>query len=66
VTFTSSSTVKNLMAVIGDRFPANARVVSIGPVTSEAAREAGLAVHAEASRHDPEGLVETLLADAAD
>jgi hypothetical protein len=30
-------------------------------VTSETAREAGLEVHAEAERHDVEGLVETLL-----
>jgi uroporphyrinogen III methyltransferase/synthase len=65
VTFTSSSTVRNLLAAIGDRFPAGARVVSIGPVTSEAAREAGLSVHVEASRHDPDGLVEALLADAS-
>jgi uroporphyrinogen III methyltransferase / synthase len=64
VTFTSSSTVRNLVAAIGDRFPGSARVVSIGPVTSAAAREAGLEVHVEASRHDPEGLVEALLADA--
>ena len=41
-----------------------ARVVSIGPVTSETAREAGLEVHVEAERHDPEGVVEALLADA--
>jgi uroporphyrinogen III methyltransferase / synthase len=64
VTFTSSSTVRNLMAALGDRFPSRARVVSIGPVTSEAAREAGLEVNVEAARHDPEGLVEALLADA--
>jgi uroporphyrinogen III methyltransferase/synthase len=64
VTFTSSSTVRNLMAAVGDRFPDGARVVSIGPVTSEAAREAGLEVHVEAERHDPEGLVEALLGDA--
>ena len=65
VTFTSSSTVRNLLAAVGDRFPAQARVVSIGPITSQAARDAGLMVHAEAERHDPEGLVEALLADAA-
>ena len=65
VTFTSSSTVSNLMAVLDGRFPERARVVSIGPVTSETAREAGLEVHAEAERHDPDGLVEALLADAA-
>jgi uroporphyrinogen III methyltransferase/synthase len=64
VTFTSSSTVENLLAALGDRFPSRARVVSIGPVTSAAAREAGLTVHVEAERHDPDGLVEALVADA--
>jgi uroporphyrinogen III methyltransferase / synthase len=65
VTFTSSSTVRNLMTAIGDGFPAGARIVSIGPVTSQTARDAGLTVHVEAERHDPDGLVEALLADAA-
>jgi uroporphyrinogen III methyltransferase / synthase len=65
VTFTSSSTVRNLLAAVGDRFPRSARVVSIGPVTSETAREAGLEVHVEAERHDPAGLVEALVTDAA-
>jgi uroporphyrinogen III methyltransferase/synthase len=64
VTFTSSSTVRNLVAAIGDGFPERARVVSIGPVTSEAAREAGLTVDVEAQSHDLDGLVEALLADA--
>ena len=64
VTFTSSSTVRNLLAAIGDRFPRSARVVSIGPITSEAARDAGLEVHVEAQRHDPAGVVEALVADA--
>ena len=65
VTFTSSSTVRNFVEAIGSDFPERARVVSIGPVTSEAAREAGLEVDAEARSHDPDGLVEALLADAA-
>jgi uroporphyrinogen III methyltransferase/synthase len=65
VTFTSSSTVRNFVAAVGDRLPRDVRVVSIGPVTSEAAREAGLEVAVEAERHDPEGLVEALLQDAA-
>jgi uroporphyrinogen III methyltransferase/synthase len=39
-------------------------VVSIGPVTSETARGLGLEVHVEAERHDIDGLVEALLADA--
>jgi uroporphyrinogen III methyltransferase/synthase len=64
VTFTSSSTVKNFVAAVGDGFPAHSRVVSIGPVTSEAAREAGLTVDIEAERHDPDGLVEALLLDS--
>lgn len=64
VTFTSSSTVRNLIESLGERFPAGARVVSIGPVTSEAAREAGLEVDVEAERHDVDGLVAALLADA--
>jgi uroporphyrinogen III methyltransferase / synthase len=64
VTFTSSSTVRNLTEALGDRFPAAARVVSIGPITSEAARDAGLEVAAEAERHDIDGLVEALLRDS--
>jgi uroporphyrinogen III methyltransferase / synthase len=64
VTFTSSSTVRNLTEALGDRFPAAARIVSIGPITSEAVRAAGLEVHAEAERHDVDGLVAALLADA--
>ena len=64
VTFTSSSTVRNLTEALGERFPKSARIVSIGPVTSEAARDAGLEVDVEAERHDIEGLVAALLADA--
>jgi uroporphyrinogen III methyltransferase/synthase len=63
VTFTSSSTVRNLTNALGERFPREARIVSIGPVTSEAAREAGLKVDIEAERHDIDGLVAALLAD---
>ncbi|MGI8749600.1 MAG: uroporphyrinogen-III C-methyltransferase [Thermoleophilaceae bacterium] len=65
VTFTSSSTVRYLMETAG-AFPAGARLVSIGPVTSATARERGLEVHVEAQRHDVEGLVEALVADAAE
>ncbi len=66
VTFTSSSTVRNFLAAVGDRVPARARVASIGPVTSATAREAGLEVAVEAERHDPEGLLAALVADAAE
>ena len=66
VTFTSASTVRNLVDTLGDRLPQEAKVISIGPVTSEAAGEAGLTVHAEAERHDIDGLVEAVLAAAED
>jgi uroporphyrinogen-III synthase len=45
-------------------FPAQARVVSIGPVTTGTARDLRLEVHVEAERHDLEGLVDALVADA--
>jgi uroporphyrinogen III methyltransferase/synthase len=64
VTFTSSSTVTNLTEALGDRFPTDARIVSIGPITSETIRARGLEVHVEAERHDIDGLLDALLADA--
>jgi uroporphyrinogen III methyltransferase/synthase len=64
VTFTSSSTVRNLTEALGERFPGAARIVSIGPVTSEAVVDAGLEVNVEAARHDIDGLVDALLNDA--
>jgi len=65
VTFTSSSTVRNLTEALGERFPRDARIVSIGPIASEAARAAGLEVHVEAEHHDLNGLVEAILAAAS-
>jgi uroporphyrinogen III methyltransferase / synthase len=65
ITFTSSSTVRNFMDATTNGIPEGAKVVSIGPVTSEAAREAGLNVDVEAERHDIDGLVEALLGAVA-
>lgn len=70
VTFTSSSTVHNLLGALGgaERLRPGGggpRLVSIGPVTSAALREHGLEPDAEAARHDVDGLVDALLADAA-
>ena len=65
VTFTSASTVRNLSEALGERFPGAAKIVSIGPVTSAAAREAGHEVAIEAAQHDLDGLVSALLADVA-
>jgi uroporphyrinogen III methyltransferase / synthase len=64
VTFTSSSTVRFFLEA-GGRVPDGARVVSIGPVTSATAAEHGLRVDVEAQRHDIDGLVDALCADAA-
>ncbi|MDQ3647322.1 MAG: uroporphyrinogen-III C-methyltransferase [Actinomycetota bacterium] len=65
VTLTASSTVRFLLEALGGELPSGPRVVSIGPVTSATAREHGLTVDVEASRHDLDGLVDALVADAA-
>jgi uroporphyrinogen III methyltransferase/synthase len=64
VTFTSSSTVRFLVAAAGSSLAQGVRAVSIGPVTSATLREHGLDPDVEAQRHDIEGLVDALLADA--
>jgi uroporphyrinogen III methyltransferase / synthase len=64
VTFTSSSTVR-FFTESGGRVPETARVVSIGPVTSQTACELGLSVDREAEHHDIDGLVDALVEDAA-
>jgi len=50
VTFTSASTVRNLVQLLGRErgLLEKVKVASIGPITSEAAREAGLTVTVEA------------------
>jgi uroporphyrinogen III methyltransferase / synthase len=63
LTFTSSSTVR-FFTEAGGRAGNGTRVVSIGPVTSDTARELGLTVDVEAERHDIPGLVDALLGDA--
>jgi len=66
VTFTSSSTVRFFLqsAGRGSGWRPRARLVSIGPVTSATLREHGLEPDVEASRHDIDGLIEALVADA--
>jgi uroporphyrinogen III methyltransferase/synthase len=65
VTFTSSSTVERLLEASGAQGLGDARLISIGPVTSAALREHGLKPHVEATGHDVDGLVEALVNDAA-
>jgi uroporphyrinogen III methyltransferase/synthase len=79
VTFTSASTVRNLLGALGANADVSSsgdgerdgglspqtRVVSIGPITSEALRVHGIGVHVEAARHDVDGLLQALLDDVA-
>jgi uroporphyrinogen III methyltransferase/synthase len=62
ITFTSSSTVKNLLAITGPQALDGVRIASIGPVTSAALRSHGLAIDAEARQFTLDGLVEAILA----
>jgi len=60
VTFTSSSTVRNFVDLVGPLPDPQPFMVSIGPVTSDTARELGLRVDDEAAEHTIDGLVATL------
>lgn len=64
VAFTSASTVRGLVSLLGDEAALldDVRIASIGPVTSDAVRAAGLAVAAEAARSDVGGLVDAIVA----
>ncbi|MGE3856766.1 MAG: uroporphyrinogen-III C-methyltransferase [Dehalococcoidia bacterium] len=64
VTFTSSSTVKNLATLLGGDLSAlsGATVVCIGPIVAETARELGLPPHVVAEDHTIEGMVAALRA----
>ena len=60
ITFTSASTVKNYLDAAGpDAVPR--KVVTIGPITTRAAKEAGLEVTAEADPSTIDGLVEAVV-----
>ncbi len=75
ITFASASTVRFFLAALGDleglerggheALLSGPRIVSIGPITSEALRERGIQPHVEAATHDLDGLIEALVADAA-
>ena len=66
-TFTSSSTVRYLAAMLRDTGQEIAQVLSgatiacIGPITAQAAQELGLPVHMTATASTIDGLVETLV-----
>jgi uroporphyrinogen III methyltransferase/synthase len=60
ITFTSSSTVENFMA-LKLALPPGLKTASIGPVTSATMRELGLRVDVEAEQYDIPGLVAAVL-----
>ena len=63
ITFTSSSTVRNLLDILdGEKSLLESSLIScIGPVTAGTAREMGLRVDLEAGEHTVEGLVDSLV-----
>ena len=67
LTFTSSSTVRNFVEQVGQSraqaLAAQARVVTIGPITAATAREFGLRVDVVATEHTIAGLVDAMTTD---
>jgi len=61
VTFTSSSTVENVLGALDAEVRDGLRAVSIGPVTTGALRARGVEPIAEADPHDVDGLVAAVL-----
>jgi len=61
ITFTSSSTVQNFVAMAGAEALAGVKVASIGPVTTATAQRLGIAVDTEARTFTVDGLVESVL-----
>jgi uroporphyrinogen III methyltransferase/synthase len=65
ITFTSASTVRFLRESLGGELPDGPRLASIGPVTSDELRRHHREPALEAERHDIDGLIAALIADAA-
>ena len=63
VTFTSSSTVRNLLSLLDNSKDtlSGSLVACIGPVTSDTARDLGLRVDIEAEEHTVDGLADALI-----
>ena len=61
LTFTSSSTVRNLVQAAGAEALRGIAVASIGPITTETARRLGVEVAAQAKVFTVDGLVEAVL-----
>lgn len=67
ITFTSSSTVHNFVAIAGKenitRIKRNTRIACIGPVTADTARGYGFQIDVTAPQYTIEGLINAIIAD---
>lgn len=64
ITFTSSSTVKNLVKILGEenlKLLNSVKLMSIGPITSKTINSMGLKVYRQAEEFTIDGLIESLL-----
>jgi uroporphyrinogen III methyltransferase / synthase len=66
VTFSSSSTVTNVLDALNGQDISSLRAVSIGPVTTGTLRERGITPLREANPHDVDGLVAAVLEAASE
>ena len=62
VTFTSSSTVRNLAEAVGPQALHGVKAASIGPVTSETLSHYGIPLTVQATEYTVQGLVDAILA----
>jgi len=60
ITFTSSSTVDNFVAIYGNKILKKTFIASIGPITSETLRRHDIPIHIEATQYDIPGLIEAM------
>jgi uroporphyrinogen-III synthase len=64
ITFTSSSTVRNFVALLGNKPNLDGiKLASIGPVTSATLRELGFCPHIEAAEYTIPGLIRSIVAN---
>ncbi len=66
ITFASSSTVENFVAEMGEKAQSKlggAKLISIGPQTSQKIEEHGLCVYAQANEYTIDGILEVLKGD---
>ncbi|MBM4080266.1 MAG: uroporphyrinogen-III synthase [Planctomycetes bacterium] len=61
VTFASSSTVRNFVTLVGANLPKHVRYASIGPITTQTAKDLGIEISVEAKEITIPGLVRAIV-----